>query len=428
MQTGLATNHQQRAAKSFIRRFFACYFFIYAFPFPFSYISFAKFLNDWYNRFLNIGVSFCGKYIFNIPFSLTATGNGSGDTTYNYVRLFVVFLLALLVTIVWLIIDRKQKNSGVVLYWVLMYLRFYLALIMVRYGLEKVIKTQFAFPFYSLNETYGSSSPMRLLWTFMGYSTAFNVFTGVIEIAAGIFILFRKTTTFGLLLCSIVLANVVVINFCFDVPVKIFSANLLLLTFFLLSPDIKRIADFFFRNKAAPAKYDEPRFAKPGMQPAWTFAKVVIIIVTSYAIFMFVKYKYIVLGDGAFTKTPLFGIYSVEKFVNKSDTANTINESAQWKTLNIIFSRHGEIDFKNNTTKAVNFSIDTSVKKIELYENDDSTNKSVLNYFLPDSTHLILDGKLQDDLIHIELRKQNLNEFPLLQRKFHWISEAPYNK
>jgi hypothetical protein len=429
MQTGLPAVNNLTFTQKFLSRFFAAYFFIYIFPFPLGYIQLTKILNDWYNHLFDHIISYTGKYIFHIPFGLVATSNGSGDTTYNYVRLFLVFVFAIIAAIVWSFAEQKRKNYDRILYWIMMYLRFYLALIMMRYGLEKVIKTQFPFPFYSLNETYGTSSPMRLLWTFMGYSKAFNVFTGFIEIIIGLLLLFKKTTTFGLLICITLLTNIAVMNFCFDVPVKLFAVNLLLLSIFLFAPDAKRVTDFFFRNKTVPAADVQPTFMQQTKRPVWVVIKFAIIISVAYSITMFVWHKYNVAGDAAFKKTPLFGIYSVEKFIKNNDTMQPQPvDKLRWKTLNIIFPKHAEVDMTDTAVKAYNFITDTSNKKIMLYENNDSTNRSVLTYFMQDSIHLILTGKLNNDSVYIKLRKQNLNEFPLLNRKFHWISEAPYNK
>jgi hypothetical protein len=429
MQTASPAINDFSFTKKFIYRFCASYFFIYIFPFPLAYIQLTKTLNNWYNRFWSYLISFFGKHIFHIPFSLVATNNGSGDTTYNYMWLFLVVVLAIIAAILWSVIKRKQKRFDVILYWIMVYLRFYLAIMMMRYGLEKIIKTQFPFPYYSLNETYGASSPMRLLWTFMGYSKAFNVFTGLIEIAAGALLLFKKTATFGLLICITVLANVVVINFCFDVPVKLFAVNLLLMAIFLLAPDIKRVTDFFFRNKAVPAVNYQPIFSKWPINLAWLVIRFAVIVSVIYSITMFVWNKYNVSGDGAFKKTPLFGIYAVEKFVKNNDTLKISSvDTTQWKTLNIVFPKQAVIQMMNNDMKYYSVLTDTLNKKIELYENDNPINKSMLFYSLTDSTHLILNGKFKDDSVYIQLRRQSLNEFPLLNRKFHWVSEAPYNK
>jgi len=141
---------------------------------------------------------------------------------------------------------------------------------------------------------------------------------------------------------------------------------------------------------------------------------------------MFVWNKYNISGDGAFKKTPLFGIYSVEKFITNNDMPQTA-DSIKWKTINIIFPKQAVIEIMNSDMKTFHFFADTSGKKIVLYEGDDSANKSMMSYFIKDS-HLILNGKLKDDSVYIELRKQDLDSFPLLNRKFHWINEAPYNK
>jgi hypothetical protein len=49
------------------------------------------------------------------------------------------------------------------------------------------------------------------------------------------YLLFRKTKTFGSLVCITVLMNIVAMNFCYDVPVKLFSSNLLLMAKLLVS-------------------------------------------------------------------------------------------------------------------------------------------------------------------------------------------------
>ena len=49
----------------------------------------------------------------------------------------------------------------------------------------------------SLRETYGASSPMRLLWTFMGVSAGYRIFSGLAEALPGFLLLFRRTSTVG---------------------------------------------------------------------------------------------------------------------------------------------------------------------------------------------------------------------------------------
>lgn len=103
----------------------------------------------------------------------------------------------MIAAIIWSVADRKRKSYDLLLYWIMVYVRYYLAFMMMNYGFIKIIKSQFPFPFRSLTETYGESSPMGLLWNFMGYSTAYNKFSGLAEAIGGFLLLFRRTATFG---------------------------------------------------------------------------------------------------------------------------------------------------------------------------------------------------------------------------------------
>ena len=71
------------------------------------------------------------------------------------------------------------------------------------YGTIKIIQTQFPFPsFDRLLERYGDSSPMGLLWTFMGYSRPYNFLAGACEASGGLLLFFRRTTTLGALVAA----------------------------------------------------------------------------------------------------------------------------------------------------------------------------------------------------------------------------------
>ena len=94
---------------------------------------------------------------------------------------------------------------------------------------------------------------MGLAWSYMGYSTTYNYFTGFAELLGGFLLLSRKTTTIGALVCLGVMTNVFMINMGYDVPVKLLSFNTILMCLFLLGKDILRLTNFFILNKTAPA-------------------------------------------------------------------------------------------------------------------------------------------------------------------------------
>ncbi len=429
MQTGLTAVNNWSLTQKLLFRFFAAYFFIYIIPFPIGFIPFTDTLFTWFNGIWDWLVPWAGKNMLHLSYPITVMPNGSGDTTYNYVQLFLFAFLAIITAIIWSVADRKRKSYDLLLYWIMVYVRYYLAFTMMSYGFYKIIKTQFPFPFMGLTKTYGDSSPMGLLWNFMGYSTAFNVFTGLADAIGGFLLLLRKTTTFGALFCMTVLSNIVAMNFCYDVPVKLFSSNLLLMAIFIAVPDMKRLINFFFRNKAVPAVNMQPKFYKRWMKITWLAVKVLLIGSVSYSTITSAWDGYTSYGDEATQKTPLFGVYNVTTFVKNKDTLPRLaTDTLQWKQLTLVYADYATIKMMNDSVKGYSFTPDTAAKTVKLFMYSDTTHKSTLHYFNPDATHLVFTGKLNDDSVHIEMQKMDFNNMRLINRGFHWINEYPYNR
>jgi uncharacterized membrane protein YphA (DoxX/SURF4 family) len=124
----------------------------------------------------------------------------------------------------------RPKQHEVLGHWLRVYVRYVLAAAMLGYGMAKVFKSQFpAISDMRLMQPYGDSSPMALLWNFMGFSTAYTIFVGAAEVLGGLLLLFRRTATLGALVVIAVMSNIVMLNFCYDVPVKLYSVHLWLM-------------------------------------------------------------------------------------------------------------------------------------------------------------------------------------------------------
>ena len=425
MQTGLLPAYNWPVMQKLLFRFFAVYFFIYIFPFPCGSIPLTDSLYKWYNTIWNVPVLWAGKNILHVPYPITVKSMGSGDATYNYVQLFLFAVFAMIAAIIWSVADRKRKNYDSLLYWLMVYVRYYLAFTMMNYGFLIIIKMQFSFPFLGLTETYGESSPMGLLWNFMGYSTAYNIFAGVAEVAGGFLLLFRRTATFGSLVCITILSNIVALNFCYDVPVKLFSSNLLLMAIFIAVPDMRRLINFFFRNKAVSAVNNQPKSYKRWMKITWITVKILLIGAVLYSTTSRVWGEYRNYGDEGNQKKPLFGIYDVTKFVRNKDTLPPLaTDTLQWKQLNLAFNDYATIKMMNDSLKRYNFIVNSTINTVTLFEYSHPGYKSILYYFKPDATHLILAGKLKDDSVYILMKKIDIR---LINHGFHWINEHPYN-
>ncbi len=121
-----------------------------------------------------------------------------------------------------------------------------LFLIFAKYGLDKMMHLQFPKPEPNLMLTeLGVLDKDILYWTSMGSSRLYNLVTGGLEITGAIFLLFRRTRRLGLMLLLLSTLYIVLINFSFNIGVKLFT---LLLTGTLLTLNwnsIKFLFTFF---------------------------------------------------------------------------------------------------------------------------------------------------------------------------------------
>lgn len=200
-------------------------------------------------------IEWTARNVFQIGYELVPP-NGSGDTTYNYISIFIGFVVSFAFAIVWAMVEGRPCNFPRRRDALQIGLRYSLALTMVVYGLAKLSFEFSQFPpprTFQLDKTWGDSSPMNVLWTFMGYSRAYTFFSGIGELVSGVLLLFRRTSVLGALIGIGIMANVVMLNFSYDVPVKIMSSHLLVMACLIVLPNAIRIANVFLFNRPTAA-------------------------------------------------------------------------------------------------------------------------------------------------------------------------------
>ncbi len=65
----------------------------------------------------------------------------------------------------------------------------------------------------------------------------------------------------GALVALADMIQVFMLNMTYDVPVKLFSFHLILMSLFLLVPEFQRLADFFVRNRTVAPSTEAPLFS-----------------------------------------------------------------------------------------------------------------------------------------------------------------------
>ncbi|MBN4066062.1 hypothetical protein JYT51_01865 [Candidatus Amoebophilus asiaticus] len=413
--------------KKIIFRFICVYFLIYVVELPLQLIPFGEFLSAYYYGFWDSLILFTGEKILNVGYEIDVEMNGSGDTTYYYIQALIILTLSVMTCLIWTLADNKPKDYNKLLYWFTVIIRYYLIITLMSYGFAKIFKTQFPAPsLYRLLEPYGES--MGLAWTFMGYSSLYNIFTGSAEVLGGVLLLYRRTTTLASLILIAVMSNVLAMNLAYDIPVKLFSFHLLLMGIFLLSIDIKRVLNFFILNKSTSLS----NFTTPYSGRAMGISRIVLkVLFIGFFSFTMISEEIEAgekWGDNR-PKPPLYGMYEVETFIYDGDTLPPLlTDNTRWKKMTIEWEEHVVIYLMNDSTKGYAFKPDTVEKTITMYSYADTTSKYLFKYLQPTNDHLTFSGVLKEDSLTIHMKKIDINKFLLVNRGFHWINESPYNR
>lgn len=367
------------------------------------------------------------KTIFSVS-EISLEPTGSGDMYYNYMELFLCFVLAIFASLVWSLFNKREKGYDTLLHYFLIFCRYYVAYSLISYGYSKIFYSQFGAPSLGrLLQPYGDSSPMGIAWTFIGASKPYTVFSGFAELIGGILLLFRRTSVLGALIGFAVMLNVMMMNFCYDIPVKLYSTQLVLLSFIIMYFMGDNLKQILIHNKPTT-----PVIFKPLFQKKWiNWSHVILKIIVLFYLLGFDGYnQYLSIeeyGPDA-PKAPLYGIYKPLQLIKNSDTLKLFSDSTEWKHLVVEYSGYASIKQLNDRKIRLIFEPDTIKKTIIMHEESDTLHKFNLSYKALNDTTLNLKGIYKHDTINYTFGKVNLNSFRLTNRGFHWVNEYPFNR
>ena len=352
------TEEKWGVGKKILFRFGCLYILLFTLPQPYGVIPGISFIAEYYVSLWNsLGVWF-GSSVLSIERTINIDFSGSGDRLIDYIHLLIYLLLAVFGTFVWSFLDRHRENYNNLSYWIRFHLRYYLFAILFFYGIAKVIKTQFSFPgIWRLLQPIGEVSPMGLAWTFMGFSQSYTVFAGLMEVVAALLFLFRKTTTLGALVSFGVMTNVMMMNFSYDIPVKILSTHLVLFSLFLLIPDWKRLMNTFLLNRTTkPLQFRNIFRGKSHRYPVYGI-KILFVgyVVISSTLNVWQRYQQV----GPNRERPhLYGLWEVESFIkNGSNVPPLITDNQRWQYLIMEYPGRANIVRMNDNLQWYNLSL-----------------------------------------------------------------------
>lgn len=275
---------------------------------------------------------------------------------------------------------------------------YYLAMMLFRYGWDKLFKHQFYQPEPNILYTpFGDLEIDMLYWSTMGKSYTFSLFGGIMELVPAFLLLFRPTRLLGAVWAFAVLWQIVVINISFDITVKFLSSFLMLISLILISPYFSAFYRFFIlKEKIQLAAY--PIIKLP---LTWYFFLKYSLIAVIFIETLFPFLQTNNWNDDNAARPPYHGAYQVQQFWQNGDSIFCQNEH-KWKR--VFFHRQGYFIWQNEKDKMQDFEYQLIGSKIVLF---DEKHKPIGQFYISPqkNKNFILQGRLQKDSIRLLLEK-----------------------
>ena len=225
--------------------------------------------------------------------------------------------------------------------------------------------------------------------------------------------------------------NVFLLNMFYDVPVKLFSFNLLLMAIFLIGPDLRALSNLLLLNRRA-----EPRNAggvplhRPYLRRSAIALKVLIIGTLLFSVLeQWQQYQRYIVHPKV---SKLYGIWNVEKLnENGHNRPPLATDSSRW--WKVAISNTGStfaVRTMSDSFVRYRAKLDDAGKVLTLSEGNAPFNDNTpgVRYTFAVSQSDAAPIELKSNSLELTLRRLDPHTYPLLTRGFHWINELPYNR
>jgi hypothetical protein len=364
-------------------------------------------------------------------FHITGVGaqihaTGSGDTAINWIAIGVMLAYSLAAALIWSLFARRHEYRTAAA-WLRFLIRLTLVLAMANYGFSKLFPLQMAPPSLAvLNEPVGSVSPMTLLWTLIGFNPIYEAVCGAIEVVAATLLFFRRTALAGAILTFFVMGNVLLYNLFFDVPVKIYSAHLVLFSLVIIAPELRSLWDFFWRHQpSAPSTPTVPATQRRGVRIAIYVVEVFLILMVLASIPS--QYQSFARAQASLHHPqPFTGEWRVQGHA----APGAVITSGGRPMTNLFIEPNGRATLRDDTGVLWRAGIYINDKNSNFALYRDSEAPLVYTFQQPDPMHLILRLSANDAATGaLYLERVPLPErYPLLERGFHLVNEWPLER
>ena len=308
---------------------------------------------EWYKFVINIDwTSLHYRDLYDIArfgSGLNIFGNTIfGNSLLGYANWIITLIAAIVGGAIWTAIDYWRKGPAeynLLYYWLRVVVRYRAGIGIIGFGFTKLLPLQLPYPSLGLLGTdFGDLTAQKIYWLQIGIVPWYEVFAGVVEVAAGALLFFRKTTLLGAALLFGALGDIVYVNFAYDGGVHGYSSYFVLLSAFLLVQYIPELHRLLILEKRTIPNYYYPSFSVPWQK--YTRVAVKTAVIGVFLVWFFylqlVNFLYDPYKQPA-TKgiTELRGQYNVTEFkINGKELPYSPTDSVRWS----------EATFENWTT------------------------------------------------------------------------------
>ncbi|WP_051398230.1 hypothetical protein [Runella limosa] len=315
---------------------------------------------------------------------------------FNYINLFLVFVVAVVGGVLWTFVDKKSKNYSKLYYWVRVLARYRLAYGMVGWGLKKAFPMQMVYPTIGmLNTPFVDMAEKKLYWSHVGVSSNYTVFLGFAEIIPGLLLLHRKTAVLGAALAAVVTFNICIANHAYDAGVAVPAAYFALIGTFIAWYDLPKIWNLLVNEQdIQPYRY-YPTFPEKWQRNLRTGLKLffntlfVPVAAAMWAYGFFFGNNYNIPSTPGLTGTQ--GYYNVTEYrLNNKPLSYTPFDSLRWQDATL--EAWSSLSYRTNRGAVVDRMIGYSPLRVK----GDKTNTKLNQVNTQDSDRLGKQNKNRD--------------------------------
>jgi hypothetical protein len=233
-------------------------------------------------------------------------------------------------------------------------------------------------------------------------------------------------------------AYIFTLNMTYDVPVKFFSLHLTLMSLFLLAPDLERLFALFVTNRAVPSADRTPLVRRTFGRNAIVVAQLAIGCWLVWSNYSAAATRHATFGPNA-PKPPLYGVWDVRRmYIDGVERAPLLTDYDRWRRVVIQVATAISFQRMDDTFLAVRASVTADAHSIVLTRpqspgapaNQQASAPEIgrFSYEQPAPERLILDGTMDGKKTKMELQLFDRNNFRLVQSRFRWIQDLPFNR